>query len=63
MIEIDGINYFTIEEIEQKKLGSKTTIYRRVREGRLTLHHGPNGKPLIKVEDITKYLKKNSAVA
>lgn len=61
MIEIDGTKYYTLKELEEKKIASKSTVYRRKREGKIIVYHSLNGQPLIKVEDITKFMKKHSA--
>lgn len=61
MINIDGEDYYTLQDLKEKKLASKTTVYRLKRAGELKVYKSLNGAPLIKVSDIVKHLKKNSA--
>lgn len=61
MIEIDGVQYYTIKEIVERKIASESTVKRRIKEKKLPASKNLNGYIIIKVEDITKFLKKNSA--
>jgi hypothetical protein len=60
-IEIDGTVYYKVNELVEKKIAGKSTIYRKKREGRIALYYSLNGEPMVKAEDLTRLIKKSSA--
>ncbi len=56
----NGILYYLINELIEKGVASKTTIYRRVSDGSLVLYYQLNGAPMIQADDLTKFTKRRA---
>jgi predicted site-specific integrase-resolvase len=57
LVEIEGVRFFAIEDLEAKKIASKSTVYRRAKKGKIKLHYSPNGKPWVKESDLGQFMK------
>lgn len=56
-MEIDGENYLTIAECEERQLASRSTIYRRRKQRKIVVKKGINGKLYIAEKEFSKNLK------
>jgi len=62
-IVVDGTLYYLVRDLFEKKVVSRTSLYRREKEKKITIYKNLNGERMIKAEDFTRFLKKNSTAA
>jgi hypothetical protein len=65
VIEIGGKKYFSLKELTNKEsghyCGSRSSLLRRIKEGRLMAQKNLNGELIVSEEAIVNFIKKNPA--